>query len=308
MTPPFEQVGRSGTKTDSVLATPPVPLLRVKERSALRACEKVALAYFTYLPCLGLIRRLRTGQVLLLGSIPLALWAVCQAQSRSTSRTVAILRDWWPLSWILVGYWAMGWLASPPLGTLQIELAGLDRLLLNNTNLQGLIEAPGPLFPVMLETVYLLLYAIPPICLGILYSCRERSQAPRFLLIVFAGTFTAYALLPYVPVISPRVAFPSADLPHYGGMARTVNTWLLDHLDISTGVLPSGHVAVAFSSALAMADVLRARPWFGRCALGGAGLVFVATVYGRYHYSVDGLISIALVSVISRFTLRVSHA
>jgi membrane-associated phospholipid phosphatase len=245
---------------------------------------------------------------LLLSAIPLALWALCQVQSRSSRRTVAILRDWWPLSWILIGYWAMGWFASPPLGALQSELVSLDRLLLNNANLQGLIEAAGSFFPAMLETMYLLLYAIPPLCLAILYACGERSQAPRFLLLVFAGTFTAYALLPYFPVISPRVAFPSADLPHYNGMARTVNTWLLDHLDISTGVLPSGHVAVAFSSALALADVFRARPWFGRCALGAAGLVFLATVYGRYHYSVDGLISIALVSVISRIASRIPHA
>ena len=145
-------------------------------------------------------------------------------------------------------------------------------------------------------------------CLGILYACGERPQAPRFLFLVFAGTFTAYAFLPYVPVISPRIAFPGADLPHYTGMARGVNTWLLDHLDISTGVLPSGHVAVAFSSALAMVTVLRRRPWVGRCAVGAAGLVFLATIYGRYHYSVDGLISIALVSVISRFASRNSHA
>jgi membrane-associated phospholipid phosphatase len=202
----------------------------------------------------------------------------------------------------------MGWFASRPLGVLQRELANLDRLLLNSANLQGVIEAAGPVFPAMLETLYLLLYAIPPVCLGILYACGERSQVPRFLLLVFAGTFIAYALLPYVPVISPRVAFPSADLPHYGGLARTVNTWLLDHLDIHTGVLPSGHVAVAFSSALAMADVLRRRPLVGYCAMAAAGLVFVATVYCRYHYSVDGLTSIALVSVISRFALRISHA
>lgn len=293
---------------ESLLATPSVPQSGVKERPALRGCEKVALAYFSYLPCLGLIWRLRIRQLLLMASIPVALWAVWQVQSRSKRRSVAITRDWWPLSWILIGYWSMGWFASPPLLLLQRELARLDRLLLNDASLRSFIEAAGPFFPAVLETTYLLLYAIPPACLGILYACGERSQVPRFLLLVFAGTFTAYALLPYVPVISPRVAFPGTDLPHYTGIARDINTWLLDHLDISTGVLPSGHVAVAFSSALAMVTVLRRRPWVGRCAVGAAGLVFLATIYGRYHYSVDGLISIGIVSVISRFASRIPHA
>jgi membrane-associated phospholipid phosphatase len=114
--------------------------------------------------------------------------------------------------------------------------------------------------------------------------------------------------LPYVPVISPRVAFPNVDLPCYKGIARGINIWLLDNLDISTSVLPSGHVAAALSSALGMVSVLPRRPIVGRCALVVAGLVYLATVYGRYHYAVDGLISIVLVFAVSRVALRASHA
>jgi membrane-associated phospholipid phosphatase len=293
---------------DSVLSPPPVVLHRAKKRTALRGCEKIALAYFTYLPCLGVIRHLTIGPFLLLASIPAALWAVWQAQSRSNRRSAEIARDWWPLGLILVGYWSMGWFATPPKAVLQDELVGLDRLFLYGAHLRALIEAADRLFPATLETIYLLVYAIPPVCLGILYACGERSQAPRFLLLVFAGTFTTYALLPYVPVISPRVAFPNADLPHYNGIARGINTWLLDHLDISTSVLPSGHVAVALSSALGMVTALPRRPMVGRCALGLAGLVYLATIYCRYHYAVDGLVSIALVSLISQFVSRTSHA
>ena len=283
-------------------------LRQEKKRTALHGCEKVALAYFIYLPCLGVVRHLSIGPLLLLASIPVALWAVWQVQMQSTRRSVEIARDWWPLGLILVGYWAMGWFASPPGAVLQDELVRWDRLLLQGAHLRALIEAAGPFFPATLETIYLFLYAIPPVCLGILYACGERLQAPRFLLFVFAGTFTTYALLPYVPVISPRVAFPNADLPHYNGFARGINTWLLDHLDIPTGVLPSGHVAVAFSSALGLVAVLRRRPVFGRCVLGLAGLVYLATFYCRYHYGVDGLASIVLVSLILQFVSRTSHA
>ena len=306
--PPLPEIAPVSTKMDSVLPTPPVALRRTKKRTTLRGCEKVALAYFAYLPCLGLIWRLSIGRLLVLASIPVALWAVWLAQSRSNQRAIEIARDWWPLSLILVGYWAMGWFATPPRVVLQDDLVRWDRLFLYGAHLRASIEVAGPLFPATLETIYMLLYAIPPVCLGILYACGERSQAPRFLLLVFAGTFTVYALLPYVPVISPRVAFPNVDLPHYNGIARDINTWLLDHLDISTSVLPSGHVAVAFSSALGLVTILPRRPMVGRCALGLAGLVYLATIYCRYHYAVDGLISIVLVSLLFLFALRTSHA
>jgi hypothetical protein len=293
---------------DSVVATPNAALRQTKQTSFLRGCEKVALAYFIYLPCLGLIRRLSIGPLLLLAFVPAALWAIWQVQSRSAWRPVEFARDWWPLGLILAGYWAIGWFATPPREALQIELVKMDRVLLYDAHLQALIEAAGALGPAILATVYLLLYAIPPACLGILYACGARSQAPRFLLLVFAGTFATYALLPYVPVVAPRLAFPGADLPHYSGISRRFTIWLLDRLDISTSVLPSGHVAVALSSALGMFAALPRRPVFGWCALGLAALVYLATFYCRYHYAVDGLISVVVVCAVCRIASRTCRA
>jgi len=284
----------------SFLTTPKTAPLSAKQPSLLRGCEKVALAYFIYLPCLGLIRRLSTGRVSFLAAVPLALWAIWKAQSRSVWRPLQIARDWWPLGLILAGYWAMGWFATPPRAALQAELVRFDRLLLCDAHLQAMIEAAGGFVPAVLETVYLFLYAIPPVCIGILYACGARSQVARFLLMLFAGTFATYALLPYVPVISPRLAFPGADLPHYSGISGKLTIWMLDRLDISTSVLPSGHVAVALSSALGMFAALPRRPVFGWGALGLAALVYLATIYCRYHYAVDGLISIVIVCAVCR--------
>ena len=285
---------------DSILETPNAALRRTKQPYRLRGYEMVALAYFIYLPCLGLIRHLSIGPLLLLAALPVALWAIWRVQRRSKRRTVEFARDWWPLGLILVGYWAMGWFTTPPREALEIELVRIDRLLLYNVHLQALIESGGALAPRILETVYLLLYAIPATCVGILYACGARSLVPRFLLFLFAGTFATYALLPYVPVIAPRLAFPGADLPHYSGLSRRFTIWLLDRLDISTSVLPSGHVAVALSSALGMFAALPRRPVFGWCALALAALVYLATVYCRYHYAVDGLISIVIVCAVCR--------
>jgi len=293
---------------DSALATPNAALRRTKQPPRLRGYEKVVLAYFIYLPCLGLIRQLGISVLLLSAAIPAVLWVLLQVQSRSAWRPVEIARDWWPLGLILVGYWAMGWFATPPRAALQIELVRIDRLLLYNAHLQALIEATGAFVPAILETVYLLLYAIPPACLGILYACGARSQVPRFLLLLFAGTFATYALLPYVPVIAPRLAFPGADLPHYDGLSGRFTIWLLDRFDISTSVLPSGHVAVALSSALGMFAALPRRPIFGWCALGLAVLVYLATIYCRYHYAIDGFMSVVIVCAVCGIASRTNRA
>jgi len=293
---------------DSALSTPLAALPQRKSCTAWRGSEKIIIAYFSYLPCLGLVRRLSIGRLLALALIPPVLGWIWQAQSRSNRRAVGVARDWWPLALILIGYWAVGWFAAPPHAALQAAFLRWDRLLLYDAHVKAGIESAGPVFPAVLETIYLFLYAIPPFCLCILYACGERSQVPRFLLFLFAGTFSVYALLPYVPVLSPRVAFPGMDLPRYRQVTWELPNWLIDCLDISTSLLPSGHVAVAFSSALGMLGAMPHQPSFGRCVLGLAVLVYVATIYCRYHYAVDGLVSIVIVCAVCRLVSRISHA
>lgn len=117
----------------------------------------------------------------------------------------------------------------------------------------------------------------------------------RYLYTMLLGTLTVYALLPLLPVHGPHVVYPLADLPNVRGLGRGINVWILDHMDISTSVFPSGHVAVAFSSGLGMLAAVRERPWIWGGVMAAAVVVYVATVYCRYHYAVDGLASIAVV-------------
>ena len=93
---------------------------------------------------------------------------------------------------------------------------------------------------------------------------------------------------------SPRLAFAGQDLPHVQTLWRAVNVWVLDRLDISTSVFPSGHVAVAFSSAFGLKRALPERPGMFIAILAVAAAVFAATVYGRYHYAIDGIASIGV--------------
>jgi len=90
---------------------------------------------------------------------------------------------------------------------------GIDRLLLNDWHGRALIKSLGPLLPSVLELSYLLLYAMPPVLLGLVYLFGCRRRAGSFLFTLLSGTLLTYALLPQFPSQSPRLSFPGQDLP-----------------------------------------------------------------------------------------------
>ena len=267
--------------------------------ASVRPAERVAAAYFAYLAAIGFV--LHAGEpgrlALLIGSALLIL-AACVMESWRPRPWSGIARHWVLLSLILPGYWALEWVSRSPLHELQSAWLGWDRVLTHSAGLRWAIESAGPVFPFVLETAYLLLYAIPPVSLGIVYAVAGRRCGDRYLLMLLLGTFAAYTLIPLFPVVSPRTAFPGADSPAVQTMPRAINVWMLDHLDNATSVFPSGHVAVAFSSAFGLMTVVRHRRRVWLTAFGIAVLVYAATIYGRYHYSVDGLMSIVLAAMV----------
>ena len=270
---------------------------------ALRKNEVVATAYFTYTALLATARRTSLSELTAACLLPITIFAMSRWAQRSSGNPRArVARDWLPMGLILVAYWQMAWFRTtlPPWDQTWI---GLDRILFHGGFRAG-IEVLGPAIPWVLEVVYLCLYAIPPICMAALYLTGERREAHQFLFMLLLGTFTVYGLLPYFPSASPRITFPSEDLPHYESLWRSINVWLLDHYDISTGIFPSGHVAVAFSSAYGVLLAAPARRRLWGSVFVAATLVFTATIYGRYHYAADGIASILITTVCWRITRR----
>jgi len=276
--------------------------VRVKARGVLEgvhAYERVVLAFFCYLAALGLFRPIASIHKAALFAVPVSLSALMRLETTASRAWSRVVRPWASLALILVAYWLLAWFASAPLGRVESTWVAWDETLLNGTGLSGLglkraVEAAGWLGPSLIETCYLLVYAIPPISLGILYACGAGAQANRYLTVLFLGTFTVYALLALFPIVSPRLAFPGRAAPAFQGIAHRLNIFLLDRFDISIGVFPSGHVAVAVSSALGLFGAVRERPWIWGGALLMAFFVYVDTIYGRYHYAVDGLASICV--------------
>jgi membrane-associated phospholipid phosphatase len=77
-------------------------------------------------------------------------------------------------------------------------------------------------------------------------------------------------------------------------MLRGVNVWILDHWDIHSSVLPSGHVAAGLSAALAMRIAVPEQPRLSWALFGLTLLVWIGSVYSRYHYAADGLAAVAV--------------
>lgn len=263
---------------------------------SLRAGETVAITYFVYAAVLASLHRLSLRLVLAAWIIPTGLWILAASERRYSRKWSSIVRDWSPLALILAGYWELSWFAGSTTSHWNNFFIGFDRLLLDHMGLRAGIETFGGAIPGALEAVYLLLYTIPPLCMAALYWNGARNRSDRFLFTLLLGTFASYALIPYFPTASPRIAFPNEDLPHYASIWRSLNVWLLERYDISTGVFPSGHVAVAFSSGFGLLRAMPKKRWWWGSTFTAATLVFIATVYGRYHYAADGIASIAISS------------
>ena len=243
------------------------------------------------------------GPRMVLAVIPVAICLLGAAEGARSAPWSRVMRDWLTMGLILAAYWSVGWFVAPPHADWQERWLLWDRVLLDKWALRAAVESAGLLVPSLLETAYLLLYAGPPVCICLLYSLGGRGRLHTFLFTLLAGTLAAYALLPLFPVHGPHIVYPALDLPSVQGFGRGINLWVLDHMDIPTSVFPSGHVAVAFSAAFGMYEAAKERPLFWGGMFLFATLVYAATIYCRYHYAVDGLASILLVSLVS-FAVR----
>ncbi len=277
----------------------------------LRPSECLLGVYFSFVAARGLLAGASaTGSALWLTAIlagGTAVSLLALTERRSGSRVCGIVRDWLPAPLLLVAYWAVDW----PSGTgyrldLERRWVQLDKALLIGWSGKAAVESLGWMLPFLLELCYSLLYAIPPVSIGVLYLYRRRDRVDRFLFTLLLGALTTYALLPLFPSRSPRIAFPGEDLPAFNTPFRDLNVWLLDHCDIQASVFPSGHVTVGFSAALAMLLAFPERRRVAAAIATVACAVAVVTVYGRYHYAVDGLAAVA-VSVAACIASRIAH-
>lgn len=272
----------------------------------LRPSEWLLVLYFAYTAVLAAFSPLSRGSLLLWVDLGLlvALALLAWAGASQERRTLSIIRDWLPVPLLLCAYWEMSWFQlSGRTPGFERSWIALDKVLLNQWGLKATIDRLGVCIPSLLELSYSLMYALLPVSIGILYLCRRRRRVDRFLFIFLLGSLLAYSLFPFLPSEPPRRIFPGEDLPATMTIFRRFNLGLLDRYDILTSVCPSGHVAGSYAAAFGMLRVLPEKKWIGVTLLGMAVIIQIATLYGRYHYAVDGFAGL----VVSLAALGITH-
>lgn len=268
----------------------------------MRLSEYILVAYFAWATVLSLLLPISAGirnRALFTNAAVALVYAILLRLRNSSA--VEYVRDWLPLALIILAYKEMGWFA-PAVHSYRLEQGWIawDRLILREWHGREIIEFFSPVLPTILELVYALVYAVPPITMGVLYVCGLRNRADALLTIYFLGLFLSYAQFPFWPSEPPRVVFPGEDAPVFNGLLRQFNLWLVGTQGIHTSVFPSAHVSGAFAAALAVRFVMPKHRGLVIAYFTYAILVAVATVYGRYHYAVDAIAGLAVALIADR--------
>lgn len=265
----------------------------------LRSAEWLLVIYFGYVaaiaPRFPLAQPLVWRPFLVEMLVCTLFLALAYGELHEHAKLFSIMRDWVSVSLILLAYREMDWFSALARSfNLELKWEEWDRAILYQGGLQRAVESLGALGPLYCELCYLLVYAVAPFVVAILYIQRRLSRVNSAVFLYLLGTLLAYALFPYFPSDPPRVAFGGTDLPHYFSPLRQLNLWLVGDYGIHSSVFPSAHVSSAFSAAWALFAFLPERKRYGWGMLIYAVSVAVATVYGRYHYAADAVAGFAL--------------
>ena len=273
----------------------------VRTTGGVRRSEWVLWAFLAYAAIMARVAPLpqtASARTIGLNLTLLAFYALLVVRDKAKPHEyMSIARDWLPFILTLLAYLEMGWFAVPHAAhSLEERWIIWDHAILRSGG-KAVIESLGPVLPSILEVAYLLVYALGPFSVAMLYAYRCRNRVDQFLFLFLVGILLCYAQYPFWPSEPPRTVFPADNLPEYLTVFRRWNLWLLGKGGIHTSVFPSGHVAAAFSAAAGMWLFLPEHKWVGRFLGVTAALIAVATVYGRYHYFADAAAGLLMAGV-----------
>jgi membrane-associated phospholipid phosphatase len=248
----------------------------------MRTFEWATAAYFAYLLVLAWIRPLPANRRWQITGASAALLALLWAGS--ASGRLALLRDWLPLLYVLIGYWLSGRFFTRPMERIEERLAAADRRLFAALDLPARLDRAPRVVLEFLEAMY---FAAPAFLLAgflIVIGGQHAHLVDRYWTIVLLSEFGAFAVLPWVQTRPPWAVDPPGVIDRRAPKWRRINRRMTIPLQIRVNTFPSGHA----SGTLAVAFVLlEAAPPAGLVFLALALSVCVASVTGRYHYAVD---------------------
>ncbi len=250
---------------------------------------------YSRVPAAGPLLALHAAGIVLIGLL---------ARSELTRRAGAVwfLRHWYPLLYLPACYKEMA-LLIPAIRRTDYDavLARFDLALWGVHPTLWLESFQRPWLTEFLQVVYTLFFAAILVVAGILWRRRAIEEFRAYALAVSLGFLASFVGYFAVPVRGPR--FLLADLyrtPLEGlwffGPLRAGLDWLESvHYDC----FPSGHVALTL---IAWWGARRLSRGWGRLYAPYTALMVLATVYLRYHYTVDLLAGAALAAAVLAVT------
>ncbi len=142
------------------------------------------------------------------------------------------------------------------------------------------------------------------VCLPLIYWIRKNPAMTERRTFDLSFTYVIfYSIFIILPVHGPRVEFPPAvDIPRTGFFFGPFFERLFIGLRIAGAAFPSSHCGIAaLVTGLSIYDFKKFWPVIALCTLG----VFLATVFGRFHYAVDVIYGGALGLLCLIFTGRI---
>lgn len=255
-----------------------------------RHSELLLLAYFATLALAAwLLPRFEAARPLATLTAAATALALGGLAAAPQAPAVTVVRDWLPAILLVVGYWLPRRFLSAVDDRFERWLVESDRAFFAHPVGRWMARLPRAVAE-LLEVCYLLVYPMVPAGLVVLLVTGHRRHVDWFWTVVLLAEFACYALLPLLPSRPPRQVDAGGLSPTGASTVRRLNVWFLGHASNGWNTFPSGHVAGAIATALAVLPLV---PVAGAVLLALAAGITVASFAGRYHYAADTVAGVA---------------
>jgi membrane-associated phospholipid phosphatase len=196
-----------------------------------------------------------------------------------------IAREWLPALYLMQGYWLSVLFFKQPMISVEQQLLNIDHVVFRIARVNKFLTQGPRLALEYFELTYLFVYPLLPIGFGLFNFLSFRHSADNFWTAILIAGFGCYGLLPFIQTRPPRTfEEPQSPLAHRNLIFRRINLFVLSWISVRVNTFPSGHTAIAVAIALA---IMSANSSFTFIMLAVASSISIATVLGRYHYTVD---------------------
>lgn len=218
---------------------------------------------------------------------------ICATAIYAVSQTLPVAwRLWLPFLYIPLGYWI-------PVPLVPSRTGGAFESWLQRSEeaLGGVVRALPASLTYVAEVGYLFCFPLIPVAFAIVWLAGTETDVTRFWMAVLAAGLACYVSLPWLISRPPRLV-DVASMESARTSVSRANVFVLGRVSHHLNTFPSGHVAVSVAAAVSAARVW---PVAGAAVGIVAAGVAVGAASGRYHYTVDVLLGIAIGVLVSTF-------